>query len=210
MRGYKHLNLTIAFLLVFINLKGQDIKIENVLWGNSESRKIYIGVANKFVIKTKNYDSLKIDRRGMNITYAQDTMVVYPKKTGKHTIVISTKNVSKDILFEANYFPDLVPQFNFETIVNKIERGSLRNKAQVVLYSEGDTAISKLFSIVQCQICVGGLIFDIYNNILSTSLIKEINALRSGECVEIRNCKLYHIQSKVQILMQSSTRYFIQ
>jgi len=203
----KHCFIFSLFIFHSYYIRSQNIELKNVLWGIEESKKIYVGVTNKFIVVNKKNDNLSYQSNELDIRLIGDTLILYARKIGKQMITASSDGIVKTISFNVYTLPSLYPELYFK--VKNVKAKTTCDSIAIRLVSDPGSSIVDIFSIVSYQLEIGKKIFEIGNQILPVNIIAIAKESDQQRKIIIKKIWIRNNTSGALISLDTNTRCFI-
>lgn len=210
MKSLLYYPLTILFILSSINLRAQGHSLSNIIWGNKNSNNIYIGVANKFLAPQK-YDSLDFSSDFLTALVYNDTLVLFPKKTGECSVTAFFNTRKKKFVFNSSYLPMLDVRFNFDVSGDHIVyKNKLPEEITLKLYLPVESELEPLFGIKQYTITINGRAQTVSGNKIPSGIIEQIKLAYPGKELKINQVELFNKTTDIGVVLNMNKAYLIQ
>jgi hypothetical protein len=150
----------------------QKIKLANRIFPDENSKTVYIGMENRFVVQPEVIETILENE----LASVNDSVVtIRPNKPGKLTITFLSEGEKVPVEFEAKHIPKVKV-----TIAggDKDPAGKeiLSSKSELLLADRtGDDKFFDQFEVTSFQATIGGETFDISGNKISSELLARIN-----------------------------------
>ncbi len=195
-------NLLIALFVIFSQYSwGQSINLINKTVSDKNSKTLYIGVENEFIISNENPITVQPQ---MGVTIDHNKIIIRPTSIGQLTIVFIANNGKIPINFNVTRMPNPLPVIGGQDS-RQISKDVLLTDNSISLKTTEGNSFFMNYGITSFTLTFKDKSYDIKGNKFSTEILSEFNSAKIGDTFSIAS--LVFINNDINKTLNLNSKY---